>query len=41
MHDLSITIEEILKSRTIIQEFNLKGQRAIGMILLNWLWATY
>jgi len=36
MHDLGITIEELSKSRTMIQGFNLKGQRAIGMIPLNW-----
>ena len=32
MHDLGITIEELSKRRTMIQGFNLEGQRAIGMI---------
>jgi len=32
MHNLHIAIDELLKSRTIIQVFNLEGQRAIGMI---------
>ena len=32
MHDLGITIEELSKSETIIQGFNLEGQGAIGMI---------
>ena len=32
MHNLGITIKELLKSKTMIQGFNLKGQRAIGMI---------
>jgi len=32
MHDLGITIEELSKSRTMIQGFNLKGQLPIGMI---------
>jgi len=32
MHDLGITIEELSKSRTMIQGFNLEGQRAISMI---------
>jgi len=32
MHDLGITIEELSKSRTMIQGLNLGGQRAIGMI---------
>jgi len=32
MQDLGITIEELSKSRTMIQGFNLEGQRAIGMI---------
>jgi len=31
MNDLGITVEELSKSRTMIQGFNLKGQRAIGM----------
>ena len=32
MQDLGITIEELSKSRTMIQGFNLEGQCAIGMI---------
>ena len=32
MHDLGIPIEELSKSQTMIQGFNLKGQHAIGMI---------
>jgi len=32
MHDLGITIEELLKSRILIQGFNLEVQRAIDMI---------
>ena len=30
MQDLGITIEELSKIRTMIQGFNLEGQRAIG-----------
>ena len=32
MNDLGITVEELSKSRTMIQGFNLEGQRAISMI---------
>jgi len=32
MHKLGITVEELSKCQTMIQEFNLEGQRAIGMI---------
>ena len=32
MIDLGITVEELSKSRTMIQGFNLEGQRAIDMI---------
>jgi len=32
MNDLGITAEELSKSQTMIQGFNLEGQRAIGMI---------
>jgi len=32
IHDLGITIEELSKSQTMIQGFNLEGQHAIDMI---------
>jgi len=32
MHDLGITIEELLKNQMMIQGFNLEGPRAIGII---------
>ena len=32
MHGLGITIVEVSKSQTMIQGFNLEGQRAIGII---------
>jgi len=32
MQDLGIIMEELSKSQTMIQGFNLKGQRTIGMI---------
>ena len=35
MNDLGITVEELSKSRTMIQGFNLEGQRAIGMIRIE------
>jgi len=35
MHDVSITVEELSKSRTIIEGFNLEGQRAINMISIE------
>jgi len=35
MNDLGITVEELSKSRMMIQGFNLKGQRTIGMIRLK------
>ena len=35
MNDLGITIEELSKSQMMIQGFNLEGQRAIDMILLE------
>jgi len=34
-NDLGITVEELSKSRMMIQGFNLEGQRAIGMIRLE------
>ena len=35
MNDLGITVEELSKSRMMIQDFNLEGQRVIGMIRLE------
>jgi len=35
MHDLGITMDDLSKSRTVIQEFSLESQRAIGMIRLE------
>jgi len=35
MNELEITIEELSKSRRVIQEFSLESQRAIGMIHLE------
>jgi len=35
MNKLGITIEELSKSRMMIQGFNLEGQHAIGMILIE------
>jgi len=32
MNDLGVAVGELLKSRMMIQGFNLEGQRAIGMI---------
>jgi len=32
MHDVTVTVKELSKSRTIIQGFNPEGQRAISMI---------
>jgi len=35
MNDLGITIEEVSKSQTLIQRFNIEGQCAIGMIYVE------
>ena len=35
MNDLGITVEELFKSRMVIQGFSLESQRAIGMIRLE------
>jgi len=35
MNDLGITVEELSKSRIVIQGFSLESQRAIGMIRLE------
>jgi len=35
MNDLGITVEELSKSRTMIQGFDLQGQRAISMICVE------
>ena len=35
MNDLGITVEDLSKSRMVIQGFNLESQRAIGMICLE------
>ena len=35
INDLGITVEELSRSRTMIQGFNLEGQRAIDMIRIE------
>ena len=35
MNNLGIIVEELSKSRMMIQAFNLEGQRAVGMIRIE------